>query len=147
MAKFLVPTPITFVLFPFLILGFVLNSLIIWLFLSNKKVGFGKSFVSSLISYLILAVFGLCITFYANVSANFLWFLVYYLLAIIIEWLVLMPYFREFQFRNFKLLLTSIIGNTVIFAILTYMVFYKTGVIDHYINLVKIALQEQGITF
>ena len=142
-----VPTPIIFILFPFLIAGFLINTLFIYLFLAKKNVSFGKSMLGAFYSYLVLAVFGLCISFYNNLSANFLWFLLYYAIAVGVQWIITIPLYRNEQVSKFRLLYTSIIGNTIIFSVFVYILFYGTGVVLKYINLVKIAVEQQGLTF
>ncbi len=142
-----VPTPITFILFPFLIAGFIVNALLIYIFLAKKDVSFGKSFLGALYAYSVLALFGLCISFYHTLSANFLWFLIFYLIAIGVQWIITIPLYRKEQVSKFRLLTISVINNTIIFSILTYMLFYGTGVVIKYINLVKITLQHQGLNF
>jgi hypothetical protein len=59
----------------------------------------------------------------------------------------MIPYFREYGFNKIKLLITSAIGNTLVFGILTYMLFYGTGVVQKYLDLIRITLQNQGFNF
>ncbi len=141
--EFALPTPMLYVIFPFLLIGFVINGLIIWLF-TKKDVPIDKSYWMALLSYAVVAVLGLFISVHNDLTSNF-WMLIIYLgLAIFFEWLFLFAYFQKYTYSWFRCAFISGISNVLTFGVATYFLFYGTGLLTKYANVVKIQL-EQGI--
>jgi hypothetical protein len=134
------PTPILYAVLPFLLIGFVINGFVIWLF-TRKDVPIDKSYWMSLLSYVAVAVLGLFISVYNSPNNNFLMLLLYYILAIFFEWLFLYAYFQKYTYSWFRCAFISAISNTATFAIAIYFFFWGTGLLTKYANLVKLQLE------
>ncbi len=138
--EYALPTPILYVIFPFLLIGFVINGLVIYLF-TKKDVPIDKSYWMSLLSYAVVAILGLFISVHNDVTANLWVFLLYFGLAIIYEWLFLFAYFQKYTYSWFRCAYISGISNVLTFGIAVYFFFYGTGLLTKYANLMKIQLE------
>lgn len=138
------PTPILFAVFPFLLAGFVVNGFLIWLF-TKKDVPIDKSYWMGLISYSVVAVLGLFITFNHSTTANFWSLMIYFGLAFIFEWFYLVVYFQKYSYSWFRCLIISAVANVLTFGAAVYSLFWHTGLLTKYADVVKIQLQSTGI--
>ncbi len=135
------PTPILYAIFPFLLIGFVINGFVIWLF-TRKDVPIDKSYWMSLLSYVFVAVLGLFISLHNSASANLIFLLIYYVLAMFFEWLFLFAYFHKYTYSWFRCAYISAISNTITFGAAVYFIFWGTGLLTRYADLVKIQLEQ-----
>ncbi|MBN2893354.1 MAG: hypothetical protein JXL97_15890 [Bacteroidales bacterium] len=142
--EYALPTPILYVIFPFLLVGFILNGFIIWLF-TRKDVPIDKSYWMALLSYAVVAVLGLFISMHNNVADNFWMLMVYFGVALVFEWLFLYAYFQKFTYSWFRCVFISGVSNVLTFGTAIYFLFYGTGLLTKYANFVKIQLENQGI--
>ena len=142
--EYALPTPILYVVLPFLLIGFVLNGFIIWLF-TRKDVPIDKSYWMSLLSYAVVAGLGLFISMHNNSAANFWSLMLYFVVALFFEWLFLYAYFQKYTYSWFRCAFISGISNTLTFGLAVYFLFYGTGLLTKYANFVKIQLETQGI--
>ncbi len=138
------PTPILYVVLPFLLLGFIINGFVIWLF-TKKDVPIDKSYWMSLLSYVVVAILGLFLSMHNNTTINFWVLILYFVLAVFFEWLFLFAYFQKYTYSWFRCAYISGISNLLTFGIAVYFLFYGTGLLTKYANFVKIQLENQGI--
>lgn len=142
--EYALPTPILYVVLPFLLAGFVVNGFVIWLF-TKKDVPIDKSYWMALLSYAAVAVLGLFISVHNNVTDNFWSLMLYFVLAAFFEWLFLYAYFQKYTYSWFRCAFISATSNLITFAAAVYFLFYGTGLLTKYANFVKIQLETQGI--
>lgn len=142
--EYALPTPILYVIFPFLLIGFVVNGLVIFLF-TKKDVPIDKSYWMALLSYAVVALLGMFISMHNNVATNFWMLMLYFGVALFFEWLFLYAYFQKYTYSWFRCAYISIISNTLTFGAAVYFLFYGTGLLTKYANFVKIQLEYQGI--
>lgn len=142
--EYTLPTPILYAVFPFLLAGFVLNGFIIWLF-TKKDVPIDRSYWMALVSYSVVAVIGLFITFNNSETANFWSFMLYFLLAVVFEWFYLVAYFQKYSYSWFRSLIISGIANFLTFGAAIYFIFYGTGILTKYANIVKIQIENVNL--
>ncbi len=142
--EYQIPTPILYSIFPFLLLGFVVNGFIIWLF-TKKDIPIDKSYWMSLLSYAAVATLGLFISLNNNATTNFWSLMLYFLLAVFFEWLFLYAYFQKYTYSWFRCAFISGVSNVITFSAIIYFFFYGTGLLTKYADFVKIQLETQGI--
>lgn len=138
--QYTLPTPILYAIFPFLLLGFILNGFFIWLF-TKKDIPIDKSYWMALVSYAVVGLLGIFFSFKDSVNYNFIIFLIFYLLSVVIQWFYLVVYFQKYSYSWFRSLIISLVSNTLTYAIAVYYLFYNTGILTKYAELVRIQIQ------
>jgi len=127
-------TSLTIIAWPLLIAGFIVETFIFWMFTGKTRVSFWKSIITVFTANLTTAILMFFISFYANNEINLLWYLIAFALAIVIEWLVYIPFFYNKETHGFKLLLISAIGNSTTFLLIGFLLFYQNGLLDKYLT-------------
>ncbi len=127
-------TPLTLIAAPFLIAGLLVEIFVFWMFTGKTRVSFWKAILTVFTANLATAVLMFFISFYANNEINLLWYLIAFALAIVIEWLVYIPFYYNKETHNFKLLLISTIGNSITFVLIGFLIFYQNGLLDKYLT-------------
>lgn len=126
-------TPLTLIAAPFFIAGFLVETFVFWMFTGKTRVSFWKSIATVFTANLTTAVLMFFISFYANNEINLLWYLIAFAMAIVIEWLVYIPFYYNKEIHGFKLLLISAIGNSITFLLIGFLIFYQNGLLDKYL--------------
>ena len=127
-------TSLLYIAWPFLAAGILIETFIFWMFTGKTGVSFWKSLLGVFIANFTTVVLTFFISFYSNSDINLIWFIVAFSVAVLIEWLVFIMFFHKNKLNNFKLLLISLIGNTVTYVIIGFLIFYRNGLIDKYLS-------------
>ena len=126
-------TPLVYIALPFLVAGLLIETFVFWMFTAKNEIGFWKSFFGVLLANFTTVVLTFFISFYSNNDINIIWFLVAFVVAVVIEWLVYVILFQKYKI-NFKLFLISLIGNLITYIVIGFLFFFKTGLLDKYLT-------------
>ena len=126
-------TSLLYIAWPFLAAGVLIETFIFWMFTGKTGVSFWKSLLGVFIANFATVVLTFFISFYSDNDINLIWFIVAFSVAVLIEWLIFIMFFQKNKINSFKLLLISLIGNTVTYVVIGFLIFYKNGLIDKYL--------------
>lgn len=138
--EYTLPTPILYAVLPFLLIGFLINGFVIWLF-TRKDVPLDKSYWMALLSYSVVAVLGLFISVHNSANMNLFALLLYFGVAVFFEWLFLYAYFQKYTYSWFRCAFISGVSNTITFGAAIYFFFWGTGLLTKYAEIVKIQIE------
>jgi len=138
MLRYSMPTPFTLISLPYLIIGYLFEVLIFYLFAKKYSIGIWKSGFSVLIANALTAFLGLYVVFTQSFTANVYWYLAMFVLTLIIESVFYIAYFYKREIQNWKLILISFLGNLITFVIIAYGVFINSVLTQKYLPLIGI---------
>lgn len=120
----------------FLYIAIVLiDAFVIWMFTGKTGVSFLKSFVGALLANITTAVLGFFIGLGSDSKINLIWFGIAIIVNIFIEWLIYIPFFQKNGVTKTRLLVISLISNSIVFLVLAFLLFYKTGILTQYFDI------------
>lgn len=128
-------TPLLLIGAPFFAISFLIETFIFWMFTGKSGVSFGKSLLVTFVANVTTALMMFFISFWSNTEINLVWYLIAYGVAVLIEWLVFIPFFYTKDTHGFKLWLISLVANTVTYTLIGFLLFYKNGLLDKYLQM------------
>jgi len=128
-------TPLTLVIAILYIAIVLIDAFVIWMFTAKAGVSFWKSLLGSLLANITTAVMGLFIGLNSNSKSNLIWFGIAIIVNILIEWLIYTPFFKKNNVSSKRLFVISLISNVIVFSVLAFLLFYKTGILTQYFDI------------
>jgi hypothetical protein len=128
-------TPLTLIIAVLYLAIVFIDAFVIWMFTAKAGVNFWKALLGASLANITTAVFGLFIGFNSNNKSNLIWFLVAVIVNILIEWLIYIPIYKKNEVTKTKLFIISLISNVIVFTVLAFLFFYKTGILTQYFDL------------
>jgi len=128
-------TPFSLIILTLIIIFVFIDAFVIWMFTGKHTVGFWRCLGGAFLANLITSIMGIFIGFNNHNKENLIWFSVAVLVAIIFEWIFYIPFFRKYDVTKTRLFIISLISNVIVFTVLAFLLFYKTGILTQYFDL------------
>lgn len=128
-------TPFTLIIAILYIAIVFIDAFVFWMFTGKIGISFWKSLGAAFTANLTTAVMGLFVGFNAETKMNLIWFSVAVIVNILTEWFVYISLFRKSEISNIKLFFISLISNLIVFSVLAFLLFYKTGILTQYFDI------------
>lgn len=128
-------TPITLIIALLYIAIILIDAFVIWMFTAKSGVSFWKSLLGAFLGDLLIAVFGFFIGFNSNNKLNLLWFVIAFIISIFVKWAIYIPVFKKNEVSAKRLLVISLVSSFIVYIVLAFLLFYKTGILTQYFDI------------
>ncbi len=137
---FTMPISFSLVSLPYLIIGYFLEALVLWLFTKNKGLNILKILLATLIANALTAFIGLFVMLGTSLVSNVLWYFGVFVINIVIESSFYIAFFANSEVSKMRFIWSTVIGNFLTFIIVGYGIFLDPNLTTKYLNLIGVPI-------